>query len=127
MCREIFLYCCRSGIFWCIFALHHLAQAHSEVTILSSHRKVIQREFVSLFEQKTGVSVNWLDLGGTENSLRYLKTRLLKKDQPIGIDIFWGGGDLAFDELERLGGLRRLQLDKQSLEVMPDSVLGVPL
>ena len=127
MCREIFLYCFRNGVFLWIFALHHIAQAHSEVTVLSSHRKVIQREFVSLFEQKTGISVNWLDLGGTENSLRYLKTRLLKKNQPIGVDIFWGGGDLAFDELERLGGLRKLHLDKQSLEVMPDSLLGVPL
>lgn len=127
MSRNVFLYGCQTSLFFWLLTTYSLLQAQPEVTVLSSHRKVIQREFVSLFEQETGISVNWLDLGGTENSLRYLKTRLLQKDQPIGIDLFWGGGELAFDELERLGGLEKLNLAEAELASMPNFLLGVPL
>ncbi|MDD9951503.1 MAG: extracellular solute-binding protein [Zetaproteobacteria bacterium] len=97
------------------------------VSILSSHRKAIQREYIYQFERQYGIKVKWLDLGGTENSLRYLKTKIGQNKPSIGIDIFWGGGDLVFDELERLGGLSPIVLPPAQEKALPKSVLGAAM
>lgn len=109
------------------------ALANKKLVIISPHRKSIQNEFIPQFENyykaKFGetIEVEWLDQGGTENNLRYVLTKL-KADPKRGyIDLFWGGGDFTFIDLEHKDCLQPYPLDKELSKQIPNNVAQLNL
>lgn len=113
--------------------LYHSVQAFSgeRLSVISPHRKSIQREFVPAFEawykQKYGVEIDveWIDQGGTENDLRYIKNKFLVNPKSSGMDIFWGGGDLSYEDLDQAGMLQAITLPPELAKEIPNKIAGV--
>ena len=66
-----------------------------KLVILSSHRKSIQREFITAFRDhykknfQNDILVEWLDQGGASSNLRYLMKRIETNPKGVDIDLFW--------------------------------------
>lgn len=111
---------------------HCLASA-DELVLLSPHWEGIRQEFAEAFsrswEQRTGKKVDfrWLDVGGTSDIVKYVKSEFKRTPDSIGVDIFFGGGIDSFIELERFGLLTRATIDKHILRQIPPSIAGAPL
>ncbi len=120
-------------VFVFFLAISFSLNAQDELTIISPHRKSIQQELIPLFKKfykekyKKEISVRWLDQGGTENNLRYLMGKYKKSPSSSGIDVFWGGGDLTFLELEKLRLLEKINLDEKLKQELPKSAAGLEL
>lgn len=105
--------------------------AEDELVVLSPHRKSLQDEFIPLFrrhyERVYGepVRVSWMDLGGTSDDVRFLRSRFASNAGSAGVDVFWGGGSMAFDDLEREGILAPLALSPELRAVAPRELAGV--
>lgn len=115
------------------FGISNSVFAIDRLTIISPHRKSIQDEYVPAFEKfyavKYGVEieVDWLDQGGTENDLRYVFSKYTNGAKTSGIDVFWGGGDITFMDLEEHKVLEPYALPSALAKEIPAKVLGVPL
>ena len=78
------------------------ASAENRVIIISPHNEAIRYEFARGFDQwhrnhfGEGVAVEWRDLGGTADALRFVQSEFAAKPDGIGIDIFFGGGSEPF-------------------------------
>ena len=94
-----------------LFSFSFSVFAEDKISILSPHRKSVEKAYINLFKahyKKTyGVSieVDWVDQGGTENNVRFLAGRFSKDPETSTLDIFWGGGEVTFYDLERRGFL----------------------
>ena len=121
----------RPGILALILTVSSSALAVDTLSIISPHRKSIQREFIPEFEKYyeraygKPVKVEWIDQGGTENDLRFVDAKFKRNPKSAGIDVFWGGGDLTFLDLERRGYLQKLP--KEIVKTLPDTAAGIPL
>ena len=68
------------------------------LVLISPHWEGIRYEFERAFKQRyqkdTGrtVELEWLDVGGSSETLRYVESEFKNKPAGIGIDIFFGGG-----------------------------------
>jgi len=102
-----------------------------KIVIISPHRKSIQNEFIPRFEEhhkKTygkEVQVEWIDQGGTENDLRYILSRYVSSPSSANVDVFWGGGDMTFVDLDERGLLETYKPSKNSQ--IPNTVAGISL
>jgi len=76
--------------------------AESRVVIISPHNEAIRYEFGRGFDHwhrrrfGGGVTVEWRDVGGTADALRFVQSEFATKSEGIGIDIFFGGGSEPF-------------------------------
>src|SRR5438445_4312906 len=76
--------------------------AENRVIIISPHNEAIRYEFARGFDQwhrkhfGEGVTVEWRDIGGTADALRFVQSEFAAKPDGIGIDIFFGGGSEPF-------------------------------
>ncbi len=101
------------------------------LTILSPHPPEIKREFGKAFEhwmqteKKQGVSVAWLDVGGTGEAIEYVKSRAAAHAQ--GIDVFFGGGDAPFLKLSKLKLLKAVTYTDTTLFRFPPYLGTMPL
>jgi ABC-type Fe3+ transport system substrate-binding protein len=72
--------------------------ADQHVIILTPHVDAIRYEFgrgFSEWHQKTfgeKVEVEWRNVGGTSDALRFVQSEFTKKPQGIGLDVLFGGG-----------------------------------
>ena len=77
-------------------------EAENRVVIVSPHNEAIRYEFARGFDQwhhkqfGEGVAVEWRDVGGTADALRFVQSEFASKPDGIGIDIFFGGGSEPF-------------------------------
>jgi hypothetical protein len=75
-----------------------LVAAADRLVLLSPHWKGIEDEFERAFKahhlRETGrtVEFEWLDVGGTSEVLRFIRSEFNNKPAGIGIDVFFGGG-----------------------------------
>lgn len=103
--------------------------ASDTLTIISPHRKSIQDELVPRFEKAyaakyhTPIHVEWIDQGGAENDLRFIRARAEKG--AIGVDLFWGGGELSFQELQQEGLLVPYTLPEPLRHQIPETLNGM--
>ena len=87
-----------SSIFGALILSTGSLTAENSVVIISPHNEAIRYEFGRAFEQwhrvrfGEGASVEWRDLGGTADALRFVQSEFAAKPDGIGIDIFFGGG-----------------------------------
>lgn len=107
--------------------------AKETLVIISPHRKSIQSETVPLFEAyykkkfKKEVKVEWLDQGGTSDDLRFVNAKFAANPKTSGIDIFWGGGNTAFDDLKNSGLLQAYELPKELRKLVPAKLAGIEI
>ena len=104
-----------------------------ELVIISPHSPEIRAEFSRGFSRwyqkqtgKTG-AVNWLDIGGTGESIEYIRSRNAEKRQAGGVDIFFGGGNFPFFTLEKAGLLARHIPPDSIISHVPPDINGSPI
>jgi ABC-type Fe3+ transport system substrate-binding protein len=122
------------GALFLVFILNiSLAGAQDRLVLLSPHWKGIEEEFERAFtahyQRETGrtVALEWLDVGGTAEVLRFIRSEFSNKPQGIGIDIFFGGGLEPYLALKKDKLLRPYRLPQELLRNIPQQLGGVPL
>ncbi len=104
-----------------------------ELVLLSPHWEGIRHEFSEAFarswEKRTGKTVEfrWMDVGGTSDIVKYVKSEFKRNPNSIGVDIFFGGGIDSFLELERFGFLTPAKISERVLAQIPSDIAGTPL
>ncbi len=99
--------------------------AQNRVVVISPHNEAIRYEFARGFDQwhrkrfGESVTVEWRDVGGTADALRFVQSEFATKPDGIGIDIFFGGGSEPF----LLMADRKLA---QPYEPPPEVLAGIP-
>jgi ABC-type Fe3+ transport system substrate-binding protein len=107
--------------------------AADKLVLISPHWEGIRYEFGRAFKShyyhETGrdVEVEWMDVGGTSETLRFLQSEFKKKPAGIGIDLFFGGGLDPYLVLKSANLLEPYTLPQQLLEKIPPQLGGVPL
>lgn len=75
-----------------------LAGAEAHITVITPHLESIRTEIQCGFSQwhqrRFGqpATVEWRDLGGTADALKFVQSEFTRKPEGIGIDCFFGGG-----------------------------------
>lgn len=110
--------------------------AHSaprdRLVLVSPHWEGIRYEFEAAFKQhhlnSTGreVLLTWLDVGGTSEILRYIRSEFRNKPNSIGIDLVFGGGIDPFLALKREQLLQRPIVSPLNPDIALE-VAGTPL
>lgn len=104
-----------------------------KLVLISPHWEGIRYEFERAFKERyqsdTGrtVEFEWVDVGGSSETLRYLESEFKNKPASIGIDIFFGGGFDPYLALKKSHLLESYILPKALLEQIPPKLTGVPL
>jgi iron(III) transport system substrate-binding protein len=104
-----------------------------KLVLISPHWEGIRYEFERAFKARyqsvTGrtVELEWMDVGGSSETLRYLQSEFKNKPGGIGIDIFFGGGLDPYLALKKEHLLYAYALPKPLLEKIPSRLAGVPL
>jgi iron(III) transport system permease protein len=107
--------------------------ADDEIIAVSPHWEGIKEEFskgfAASYKAQTGrtVSVRWLDVGGTSDIVKFLKTHYKADPENLGVDVIFGGGVDVMMELSRAGVLQPITIEPRILDRIPASVAGVPL
>ncbi|NDC37001.1 MAG: hypothetical protein EBZ48_02995, partial [Proteobacteria bacterium] len=93
--------------------IHARPLSAAELTIISPHWEGIRYEFEQSFsdyyQRKFGepVRITWLDVGGTSEILRFIRSEYKGRPDGIGVDMLFGGGVEPFLELKKAGLLER--------------------
>lgn len=123
-------------IFRCLLAvaLFYLAELQAgadELTIISPHWEGIRYEFANAFSEYyqgqygKPIHITWLDVGGTSEILRYIRSEYQRSPSGVGIDLLFGGGIDPFIELKRAA-----LLEPAKINLAPEvarEVAGTPL
>ena len=113
--------------------LASLAFAEDRLVLLSPHWKGIEDEFERAFKahylRETGrtVDLEWLDVGGTSEVLRFIRSEFSNKPEGIGIDILFGGGVEPYLALKKEKLLFPYALPQELLKNIPQQLGVVPL
>ncbi len=114
----------------CVFGLA-TANASEKVVIITPHTESIRSEigggFIrwhqAKFKQKP--LVEWRDVGGTADALRFVQSEFSHKPQSIGVDVFFGGGPEPYLLLADKKLLERFDPPSEVLAGIPQSFNGV--
>jgi ABC-type Fe3+ transport system substrate-binding protein len=125
----------RPALFLVLLVLHGFpALAFADkLVLISPHwegiRYEFERAFKARYQKDTGrtVDLEWVDVGGTSETLRYIESEYKSKPKGIGIDVFFGGGYDPYLALKKTQLLDPYVLPKPLLEKIPQSLAGVPL
>ncbi len=110
-----------------------VAGAADRLVLISPHwegiKNEFEREFKEQYLRETGrtVDLEWMDVGGTSEALRFLRSEFKSKPEGIGIDIFFGGGLEPYLALKQENLLESYMLPQELLEKIPPRLGGVPL
>lgn len=110
-----------------------VVHAQDQLVLLSPHWEGIRIEFDEAFreqyKQDTGrdVDLKWLDVGGTSDILKFIRSEFKNKASGIRIDLFFGGGTEPYTELKKLGLLERYRVPDEILGKLAPTIGGVPL
>ena len=110
-------------------------EADTRITILSPHWEGIKYEFRRGFRQwyleQTGkrVDLEWLDVGGTSDIMRFLDSEFKSNPEGGQHDIVFGGGGDFFNRLKNppRGYTHSYRLPDEILATIPESCAGVPV
>jgi len=103
-----------------------------ELIIVSPHNEYIRYEFGHAFErwyaEETGeaVTVDWRDLGGTSDDVKFIRSSFakVKEGEGIGVDLFFGGGIPPYATLAGEGLFAAYRLPGELLERIPADFPG---
>jgi ABC-type Fe3+ transport system substrate-binding protein len=105
----------------------------ARVVVVSPHNLSIRHEFGTAFarwhERETGqpAAVEWRDLGGTADTLRFVLSEFTAKPEGIGIDCFFGGGPEPCLVLASRGFTQVCRLPDAVLAGIPQQANGVEI
>jgi ABC-type Fe3+ transport system substrate-binding protein len=105
----------------------------ASVVVISPHNEAIRTEFGRGFSQwhlesfgKTA-RVEWRDLGGSTDALRFVKSEFESKPDGIGLDCFFGGGQDPFLRLSGWGFALPYGPSGDILSLVPQNWNGVEI
>ena len=103
------------------------------LTILSPHWEGVRQEVERAFNEdrkKRGlrpVRFDWLDVGGTSDIIRYIRSSFQNKPEGIGVDLVFGGGTDPYLALKKEGLLEKCELPEELLSKVAKECAGVPV
>ncbi|HWP56267.1 MAG TPA: ABC transporter substrate-binding protein [Candidatus Acidoferrales bacterium] len=109
------------------------AHAADKLVLLSPHwegiRYEFERGFKRFYRDETGrdVEFEWLDVGGTSEMLRFIRSEFTSKPAGIGIDVIFGGGLDPYLVLESANLLEPYRLPEPLLSKIPPRLSGFHL
>jgi len=104
-----------------------------KLVIISPHWEGIRKEFGRAFSEWTAAhkgfttQVEWLDMGGTSDDLRYVKNEFARSPDGINIDLFFGGGIDPYLQLAEAGLLLPCHVPEEVLSRIPSTIAGIPV
>ena len=104
-----------------------------KLVIISPHWEGIRREFGRAFSQWTEkrlgykTEVEWLDVGGTSDAVRYVRSEFKRVPQGIKVDLFFGGGVDPYLQFKKEGLLQPALIASDVLGRIPPTFSGVEL
>lgn len=107
------------------------ACAQSRVIIITPHVDAIRNEFARGFAEwhlkhfSEAAGVEWRNVGGTADSVRFIQSEFSRKPEGIGIDCLFGGGMEPYLLLDDKKLLQAHQPPPQIINAIPQSVLGM--
>jgi ABC-type Fe3+ transport system substrate-binding protein len=130
------------GVLALPFALHRKPAEHSDsrqasglpvktLTIVSPHWEGIRTEFGRSFtlwtEQNLGhrTKIDWLDVGGTSDGVKFIQSEFNRKPDGIGVDIFFGGGIDPYIQFKKQKLLQPITVPDEVLTRIPPSLHGI--
>jgi iron(III) transport system substrate-binding protein len=118
--------------FWaCWVAFADSAFAQSRVIIITPHVDAIRNEFGRGFAEwharrfKEPAEVEWRNVGGTADSVRFIQSEFSRKSQGIGIDCLFGGGMEPYLLLDDKKLLAAYTPPPEIIDAIPQNVLGM--
>jgi ABC-type Fe3+ transport system substrate-binding protein len=105
--------------------------AVEKVVVLSPHTEAIRMEFGKRFhswhQAHYGVEaeVDWRDLGGTTDDLKFVQSEFSSKKTGINIDVFFGGGPEPYLVLKGKGFTEKYEAPESVLAGIPQEVNGM--
>ncbi|MBI1841051.1 MAG: ABC transporter substrate-binding protein [Verrucomicrobia bacterium] len=120
-----------SVVFLCLASL--AARGAEELVVISPHNDAIRYEFGRAFSEwcrtrdHRDVRVQWRDVGGSSEALRFVQSEFAKKPQGIGVDCFFGGGLEPHVVLARKNLLRASPPGEELLRFVPTQLNGIDL
>ena len=113
------------------FLLVPAASAQSPVIVITPHVDAIRNEFGRGFAEwharQFGVpaAVEWRNVGGTADSVRFIQSEFSRKPDGIGIDCLFGGGMEPYLLLDDKKLLQAYKPPAEIIDAIPQSVLGM--
>jgi len=103
--------------------------AQDTLTIVSPHWQGIRYEFERAFKQRLAeqdrtVSFRWLEVGGTSEILKFIRSEFTNKPDGIDVDLLFGGGIDPFLDLKAQGLLQSIKLSEHSLLGVAEQLAG---
>jgi iron(III) transport system substrate-binding protein len=95
------------GLALCTVPSKANAEAKLHLEIVSPHWEGMRYEIATGFNRyrlergEPTVEINWLDVGGTSDILRFVNSEFKRSPQGIGVDLVYGGGIDPFMELKK--------------------------
>lgn len=111
--------------------IHGVRAAEARLVVITPHSSLIRYEFEQAFskwhQQRYGasVTVEWRDVGGTSDALKFVQSEFLSKPEGIGIDLFFGGGSEPYLLLMDKKLTFPHQPPPDALQGVADKVLGI--
>jgi ABC-type Fe3+ transport system substrate-binding protein len=114
-------------------AFPFLSRGAERLVIVSPHWEGLRYEFARAFSEwhqrnfGEPVEVDWRDLGGTSDNVRFVISEFAQKPDGIGIDLFFGGGIDPYYDLGKRNLLQAYQPSTNVLTGIPAQIGGVPV
>jgi len=126
--------CLTALAFWLGVLAGWPGASHADrLVLVSPHWEGIKHEFEQAFKahyrRETGreVTFDWMDVGGTSETLRFIRSEFKSKPSGIGIDLLFGGGLDPYLILKQAGLLESYALPRSLLDRIPPRLGGIPL
>ncbi len=104
-----------------------------KLAIISPHWEGIRHEFGRAFSLWTAerlghrTNIEWLDVGGTSEAVRYVRSEFKRSPRGINIDLFFGGGVDPYLQLKKEGLLQSARVAPAVLSQVPPEFTGIEL
>lgn len=101
-----------------------------QLILVSSHLDIFKVEIDQGFKEyrlsigKTPVKLRWLDVGGSSEMLKFVRSEFERNPASAGIDLFYGGGTDALLQLESQNYLAAAPELATDLRDIPQDILG---
>ena len=111
----------------------YFEKSAGELTVLSPHWEGIRVEFQNAFNKwrisksENPVKINWIDVGGTSDIIKYIRSSFKHSPKGIDADIFFGGGTEPYITLARENLLAKAKIPENILSNIPPDIFGQPI
>lgn len=120
-------------LLWIMGSRTGLSAASDQVIVISPHNESIRQEFGIAFSDwhtrtyGAPAHIEWRDVGGSSEALRFVQSEFGKKPAGIGVDSFFGGGQEPHLLLAQKGLLEPFTPSPEILNSIPAKLHGLDL